>query len=343
MINTSVIGAGLACVDLIHTHEYTKYDVGGTAANIASVLAQTETKVRLVTADYAGSIGEWFNNALKSRGIEQVCFAQKKKNPPFIIEYLDSESGEHRFSMKCPYCGTVLYHTDLPDKNHVIKSDITLKGSNLFFYDRFSDGIDHMIKDSKECWNWYEPNSARNFKHFIKAANTASIIKYSDDRISPGIENSLFRCVKGKKLQIIIVSMGENGVRYKLRKHDGCWNEWVSIKPNKKTRITDGCGAGDWFSAIFIHYLLKDYPYFTTNIDNNIIKHAADQALKVSRKKCNYVGSQGMLKDSNAIRWLNKYIQNSFREVSFEQDECFICRQCGEVITENFTFVSKSV
>lgn len=90
-----VLGAGFACVDLIKGTIRSHISLGGTAANVLTILSQLGFETKLLTAEYAGGIEDWYKNALQIRQISPIYFQKSKKRLSVIIENIDSNDNAH--------------------------------------------------------------------------------------------------------------------------------------------------------------------------------------------------------------------------------------------------------
>ena len=211
--NLSILGAGFACVDIIRHPNKDIIMLGGTAANVLTILSLLGLKTEFLTAKYCGQSGTFIENAFLTRGVRCVSFTYTKKQVPKIIEGLNN--GKHFFITTCPKCGQELVRCNLPTLSQMKKIEKQYnKSPNIFFFDRISEGIRDCARKNKDGWNVYEPNSCRIYSNLISGIRRANIVKYSEDRISAKFTENIIRDLADTDVVLLIVTMGERGIKY---------------------------------------------------------------------------------------------------------------------------------
>lgn len=321
--------AGLCCIDVINSGVENKTMLGGTAANIASVLAALGTQVDFLMAQYRGDSGKWLESALRRREIHPLYFAETKFPAPKIIETLDRISGKHAFRTKCPVCDESICKLVLPSAYQIDrKADIIDRCYNLIFYDRISAGIRKVAKESKQGWRFYEPNSFRIYGNFIECAKTADVLKVSKEHFPDSYENRLLTDMRNTGIQLIIISLGENGLKISVRNHNNEFADWSYIDSMPIQKLVDSSGAGDWMTAIFLSYFLQQYPWRNNAIERSVIIDCLLQAQEAARESCGYIGAQGMLSTARGVKYLEEKFSCSVKECFDDNYIGVVCDNC---------------
>ena len=325
----SVLGAGFSCIDIIKNGNKEELLLGGTAANVLSVLCQLGMQVTFLSASYDDALGIWLRDALMRRGIQVVNFVESHLPVPRVIELLDPD-GKHTFKTVCPICGKGLVKTVLPTTSQVVHLNDEVKKVNLFYYDRISEGIKKIAALNHTGWNFYEPNSCRVYKTFRDVAQISNILKFAADRIPKPYIQSLLEDMQTSAVQLIIISNGEAGFRFSYRDSTGRLCDWIDVAAVAAMNIVDDSGAGDWLTASFLYAFLQEYPCFTEQLDGEKVRNMLESAKKVATFNCGFVGAQGVFKNEAALRKLNEYFGWNLRMIndsvcSFEGD-CQYCK-----------------
>lgn len=294
--NLVVLGAGFACLDIVKHQNEESLMLGGTAANVLTVLSLLGIRTKFLTAKYAGASGKWIREALARRKVECVFFSETGKNVPRIIE--DLNKGKHLYYTVCPACGKNLVKCNLPSAAQIEKLNMCYHTPpNIFFFDRLSEGIKKYALENKTGWNVYEPNSCRMFSNLMNGVKVSHIVKYSEERISSKITERIMQEIHETKVVLLIVTLGANGLKFVYRKETGEFSGWNYLAAEPIENIWDSSGCGDWLTAIFLYLLLEKYPYYNAHLDQQYLNRILEEAQKYAVKNCFYVGAQGMLKE----------------------------------------------
>lgn len=311
-----ILGMGFSCVDIVKNNRQDKFYPGGTAANVLSVLGLLDMDVNLLLPRYSGEPAQWMNEALANRNIKLEYFTSTKNSVPQIIEYIDYATKKHKFMTACPECNSGVKNLVLPNEKQVV--NILYDKGDMFsvvFYDRISMGIRSIVRNNTKAWKYYEPNSFRFYSTFLGSAWNANILKVSKERFPDSFEKELLQDLQDSEVLLIIITLGDKGLKYTLRDQNGQFKNWSFIKASEPDRFVDSSGAGDWFSAIFIYELLRDYPNLTSELDEKKIVKKLKLASKVSAEICGYEGAQGILSDEHGVSRVGKIIKRKFRAV----------------------------
>lgn len=326
--NLSVLGAGFACLDIIRLQKRDVMMLGGTAANVLTILSQLGIKTEFLTARYYGRAGEFVEEAFKRRGVKCIHFTKTKNSPPRIIEGL--ENGHHFFNTICPECGQNLVKCSLPTLGQIARIEEKYEvDPNVFFFDRLSEGIRECAKKNKNGWNVYEPNSCRMYSSLINGVRISNIVKYSEDRIPAKITDNIIRDIRDSKVELLIVTMGERGIKYVYRTETGDYSSWNYIAATSIDNVIDSSGSGDWLTAVFLYLFLEKYPNYTAYLDGKYVEQCFLEAQGYASQNCAYIGAQGMLRETNIVNKMNSELHGDAKQICDpEIDWIYNCRYC---------------
>ena len=325
----SILGAGFACLDIIRLQNKDIVMLGGTAANVLTILSQLGLKTEFLTARYYGQSGKYIESAFMHRGVQCISFIDTKSQAPKIIKGI--ENGKHFFATTCPKCGQNLVKCNLPTLSQITKVDKQYnKSPNIFFFDRISEGIKECARQNKDGWNIYEPNSCRMYSNLLSGIRVANIVKYSEDRISAKLTDNVIRDIRDTNVVLLIVTMGEGGIKYVYRTETGKFSGWNYIAAVSIDKVIDSSGSGDWLTAVFLYLLLKKYPNYTTHLSGQYIEQSLIEAQRYAAKNCSFIGAQGMLRDQCIMDKINFELDRSIKAICdpqinwvYECDYCF--------------------
>ena len=302
--NLSILGAGFACLDIIRLQNTDTVMLGGTAANVLTILSLLGLKTEFLTAKYYGRSGKFIESAFMHRGVQCIFFANTKNQAPKIIEGL--ENGKHFFATTCPKCGQDLVRCNLPTLSQLTKIEEQYnKSPNIFFFDRISEGIRECARQNKDGWNVYEPNSCRMYSNLISGIRVADIVKYSEDRISAKLTEKVIRDIRDTNVVLLIVTMGEGGIKYVYRTETGEFSDWNYIAAVSIDKVMDSSGSGDWLTAVFLYLLLKKYPNYIAHLSGQYIEQSMIEAQRYAAQNCSFIGAQGMLRERCIVDRIN--------------------------------------
>ena len=292
-----ILGAGFSCIDIIKSGNVAKYNIGGTAANVVSILSQLGMKTYLLVPRYNDQYAGLFSKELQRRKVHVIEFKHSTFATPRVIEHCD-DSGNHFFETRCSECGKYLSKVSLPSSANIQKLENHIwQDLNVFFLDRISDGIKLGIQKARDshAWVFYEPNCCRQFKSFYNNIAQADIIKFSEEIISQNyIDRIASDLNENSKTKLIIISQGHNGLKYSLKAQDGTFGEWVHLKPCQIDNIVDTSGAGDWLAASFLWNFLRTFPKAQDYLPPDIIKQLLTDSQIIAAYSCLYLGAQGI-------------------------------------------------
>ena len=326
----SIMGAGFNCVDIIQYGKNIQSALGGTAANVTSILSCFNQNSTFLYTDYKGKWGEWLKHEFTNRNVNLLTISTSNKPAPRVIESLDIRTGKHSFFSTCPVCGRKISYCSLPQKGNIKEKIISqAKQTNVFYYDRSSSGIKHIVDNHFCGWNYYEPNTCRNYQSFINTAKASDILKFSIGRIYDSYMNRILKDLQESRVCIVISTMGQNGFYFAYRKTSGILSDWIRIDPVKVDYVVDDTGAGDWFTAVFLLLFLRCYPEYIETINPELLYEILDVSRTVAAIKCAFLGVHGIFEDQKTKKYLEELLDiriQSYKEAPLEWGNgCHLC------------------
>jgi hypothetical protein len=333
MQKNSVICAGLSCIDIIKSEANEEYSIGGTAANVASILSQLGLKVSLLIPQYNDLYCDLLFEQLRLRKIDAIVFGKSKFSTPRIIEHCND--GKHIFETRCSKCGKILTKLTLPSPANIQKiGGDAWQDLGAFFFDRISDGIRVGIQraHTSRAWVYYEPNCCRQFSTFCNNVAQADIAKFSAEAIPQSyIAKLSSELSKQSETKLLIVSEGSAGLKYALKTASGDFEKWVHLDPSTISNIADTSGAGDWLTASFLWFLLNKYPKVQSELHTNVIRQLLADAQDVAAQSCLYLGAQGIFSSAEGTSFLKNRFNRDIRLLpKFVLGPCHesLCKNC---------------
>ena len=308
-----ILGAGLICVDVVHTNTGIQVMSGGSCANVISVLSQIGFNCSIMREKHSDSFNLFLTDTFSALGVNEVFYKHSNSATPRIVEELTQDN--HKFFTKCPFCGEKILNLRLPsesDLKHVINE---VKEFDVFYSDRTSSGIRQIMRVMNEQNGIvvYEPNSSRNVKGLFETAQYADIIKFSNDRVSVSLAEKIR--TDNKRIKLIISTNGANGLSFSYRKPNGEMSNWIAIPSTFRESVVDSSGAGDWLTAGFLSELLKERCSILEQLceEEQIIK-MLEHAMRYSQLCCSVIGAQGIFYSSTYAK--------EFKELSKNENYC---------------------
>lgn len=310
MVNKMKISVmGFFCIDIINSEDQSIEMLGGSAGNVASILKGMGDNVQVWTPEYADPKGEMLIKELKERDLELVPFAKTKIDTPYIYLQYDPFLRCEAYSTKNKQNGMRTSKVCLPTKPQIEKKHDRLEGVNLLYTDRMSDGIHCAIDtvSNQGTWVFYEPNGCRTYSTFLGVAKGVDVIKLSGEKIYSQYIERLKKDAVDSKLKVILVTEGVKGAKFCYKK-DNKFSQWMNTRAEQE-EIIDCTGAGDWFSACFMHLFLKRYP-FNRGVEpqENELRKILQISSKIATYSCRFMGSQLLLNDTKSMEKIHRIL-----------------------------------
>jgi fructokinase len=291
------IGTGFMALDIVVNGDRTvppRLWAGGSCGNVMIILSSLGWKSFPVARLGRDAAAERIVAELKKFNVllDFVQFDEKAGTPVIIEQIKKGADGTvfHRFFRICPYCGKWLpgYRT-IP-----LKMAQSLKGSlpkaESFYFDRATPGTLELAQASRAhgALVVFEPPSAKDEKLFQRAIRLSHIVKYSNENI-----DDLRELASATGPLLIVQTMGDQGIRYKLRGLNDPWSTWKMIEAFSVKRLKDAAGSGDWCTAGIIHLLGRGGAARLENIEEDEVVNALKFGQALAALNCCFEGARG--------------------------------------------------
>lgn len=246
MTHRRVVAAGYMPLDIIiSTDGRTARQGGGTAANVAAILAflgwdavlagQTGDDIAAdeLTADLAGA-GVRTDQIRRARGAAT----------PRLVHSIRPDG--HSFAYSCPICRSRLPRSRPLTVEQAHRCIAAYPRPSVFFFDRANAGTLTLAEHYAHhgALVMFEPSVPANAELLRRAAAVADVIKHSDDRSVGGLHDLP---VRTRSDQLRIITHGAEGLELR------CGRRRARKLPALATLAVDTGGAGDWTTAGLLH------------------------------------------------------------------------------------------
>ena len=280
----SALAAGYVTLDIISYRGQVWHAAGGTAGNVAAILAFMGWRTS-ITADLGDDLaGREVRDDLKNANVSvDLLRLRTGASTPRLIHEID-DSG-HRYRFKCPTC-YCLFPMGRPLRKDRAFELLELGAKpDVFFFDRLNAGTlllaEHFA--SKGSIVIYEPSRPARAALSERALDAATVVKQSNSRYS-GLDD-----LRPRSRQVRIVTEGEQGARFKVG--GGAWHHSKAFP----YPVVDAGGAGDWTTAALIHMLRLE--------DRRTVKavgSALSSAQALAALSCGAPGARGLARQQPA-------------------------------------------
>ncbi len=90
----------------------------------------------------------------------------------------------------------------------------------------------------------------------------------------------------------------------------------IAVPPKRVENMVDDSGAGDWLTAVFLHYFLERYPVYSGGLDKEALLEMLNAAKEIAALKCSFIGAQGIFQDQDGLETLNRRLSADVTPVS---------------------------
>jgi len=255
VMKRTVVGAGLLALDVLVQAESDTAEhhaAGGSFGNVMAILAWLGWRAvpfaRLGEDNAADAvIADLSYRGVITDGIHRCS----KSNTPIIVHRYGLGSPEHprhRFEWVCPSCHRWLpRYVPIPKRN--LPTADALDKAEICYIDRATPGTLALATLAKAngAIVIFEPPKLTDDPVASACLRICDILKYSLEY--GGRRNS------SSEVQppLEIVSLGGDGLRYRLNGFLGMRQEWMSQEAPALEGSRDFAGCGDWLSAGFLH------------------------------------------------------------------------------------------
>lgn len=295
MMPPIVLGVGLVSLDVIETAETTLYKAGGTCGNVLTILAYlgwSSFPINRIDGDLAGDMVRADMAKFNVR-LDYLSIGPTAETP--VIRHIvgpNVNGKSHRFSLRCPTCRSWL-PTYRPVVTRALKAapEITDLAANaqVFFMDRVSPSAIVLAMAAREAGALivFEPSAVMTDSEFRAALSLAHVVKYSRENANkwPALSNC--------RAPLEVVTRGSEGLRYRRMYSSGRRTRWKDISAWRVARTVDSAGAGDWCTAVLVHYLATSSPTSIVDRTDAEFDTALTAAQAAAAWNCTFVGARG--------------------------------------------------
>lgn len=282
-LDNLMVRHGRGNVECVNQH------VGGTAGNVASILAwygwHSLPAARLDDSE----TGFQIKADLESYGCDTRYVTNDAKGGTTIydITHRTDAEGNHKMSLRAhtPTGGPFVNHRFWTRQQARDLFDSLEQLPDVFFFDHCAPGnilLANMLHE-RGVLVYYEPNEPVS-RNFMRAVEASDIVKFSNQRhpdvsFAEGFTNKLF-----------VQTMNEEGLRFRLR-----GGEWQTLPPVVNTNVVDGEGAGDWTTSAFINELGRRHLLGFEEVEAADIRGCLEAAQRVASESVSYLGAKGLI------------------------------------------------
>jgi fructokinase len=278
-----VVSAGYMPLDVITNHDSVIHQAGGTAANVAAILAYLGWRSVLAGKtgdDYAGQV---LVDDLCGAGVDTSQIRrQSGMATPRLIHSVRPDG--HSFAYTCPECRLRLPRSRALTVEQAQTCAAKHPCADVYFFDRANAGsltlAEHYARAGSVIV--FEPSVPANAELLRRAAAAAHVIKHSDDRSVGGLDDI---GVRPRRSQLRIVTHGAEGLE--LRVGAGRPRRFPALA----TLAVDTGGAGDWTTAGLIAVAARGRELSEEAIDDGVRFGQALAALS-----CTALGARGLMR-----------------------------------------------
>ena len=244
-----VVGTGFTVLDRLYQDgRFSDESLGGSCGNVLVSLAMLRRVVAPVLRLGLDMEGDQLMSEFYAAGaITSHIHRSPDLRSPVLAEKLDTASGVHRFSFKCPETDADLPRYEPIGEPELLEALPLLEECSVFYADRLSGCILEAMRTARNggAIVFFEPSEIGDSILFERALALSTIVKYSSDRLDDELEGMAVDCIK-------IVTHGSSG----LEVRDGSSKIWCgAIEANE---VRDTCGSGDMVSVGIIDWLLTE-------------------------------------------------------------------------------------
>lgn len=272
----SVLAAGYAPLDIIVHGSQIRHAAGGTAGNVAAILAFLGWESTLVGETGSDPAARALRADLNRAGVSTRHIVEGPGATTRVV-HRTGEHG-HSFQFSCPTC-TVKFPSSRRltlQRADDIAADVETPG--IYFFDRANPGTIRLGEHLKAhgASVVFEPAFSIDTPLSRSAFEMADVVKFSLD----GGVADIASLDSPHPSQIQIATSGSDGAFYRIGS-----NPW-SESPAFSYFSVDAAGAGDWTTACFLHASAQ-HP-------NGPVRDALTWAQAVAAVSCGSVGARGL-------------------------------------------------
>lgn len=278
-----LVSAGYMPLDVITIHDMVMHQAGGTAANVAAILAHLGWRSVLAGQTGDDAAGDLLVSDLRAAGVDTSHIHRPTGMPtPRVIHSVRPDG--HSFAYRCPECRRRLPRSRPLTLDQAEHCAAQHPRADVFFFDRANVATlvlaEHYARAKAVIV--FEPSVPANAELLQRAAAVAHVIKHSDDRSVGGLDDIGVRPRPG---QWRIVTHGAEGLELRAGRSRG------RRLPALATLAVDTGGAGDWTTAGLIATAASDGELRDDAIEAGVRFGQALAALS-----CTAIGARGLMR-----------------------------------------------
>lgn len=278
-----IVSAGYMPLDAILTKDgLIAHRAGGTAANVAAVLAYLGWQALLAGQVGEDSAGRTLVADLVSAGVDTThIHGTAGMQTPRLIHSVRRDG--HSFLYRCPTCDRPLPRSRPLTVEQARLLTEAQPETDVYFFDRANAATlllaEHYARAGATIV--FEPSVPANAEHLRRAAAVAHVIKYSDDRSVGGLNDVALGQVKG---QLRILTHGVAGLELRLE------GGRVRRFPALSTNVVDAGGAGDWTTAGLLAVAAN-----RGQLDRRVLDRGLRFGQALAALSCMAIGARGLM------------------------------------------------
>jgi fructokinase len=323
-----VVSAGYMPLDIVDVGDAAWPRAGGTAGNVAAILALLGWQSALAGRIGDDAAGVALRADLDRAGVDTSLIST---DPGALTNRLVHQvrPDGHRFLFTCPRCERPLPRSRPLRLDQVDAIVETKPSPNIYFFDRANPATVLLAERYAQAGTTvvFEPSTPANAALVQRAMQAASIVKGSHDH-GPELVESY---EGGRAKQLRVITEGVRGARVRLG--GGRWHR-VGVFA---AHVVDAAGAGDWTTAGMLHKAIG-----ADDLTIDSVKAGITYGHALAALNCAVPGARGLADGrsrasiqqmANAVRRGQRSIPTSAipRGVSVDQGTCPWCLlACGQ-------------
>ena len=289
-----VLTAGYLTLDMIVRNADTRdywHTAGGTCGNVSVFTSALGADVSILARVGEDQRGQRLLEGLTAAGVDiSHIETVARLHTPGIVELVRSTpEGAHRFTFRCPVCGTKLPKAAVVSKRQAELEVKCIDKFDVFFFDRATSATVRLAEAAREAGLlvMFEPTSIPRTAWAGRAAELSDIVKVS---LQSGYNSSKWRLTPGPSKQFIVETLGARGARFLSRSPHG-WGSWQEVPAAAQSCIRDTAGAGDWLTA----GLITSLPLQPDALDIDTMRASIGYGQRLSAISLAFDGPSGAL------------------------------------------------
>lgn len=274
----TVIAAGYMPLDVILHEGQVRHAAGGTAGNVAAILAYCGWESQLIGELGDDPAAEVLLADLASVGVSTDLIEQASGPTARVVHRINTDG--HVFEYSCPACGTKFPRNRRLTVRRADEIAASVPAPTVFFFDRANPGTVRLAEHFKNAGALvaFEPAFGVDKPFARRACEFADVVKYAS---AGSGRTSASPPLSAREGQIQIVTDGHLGAE--MRVGDG---DWLRSPAFRCEQVIDAAGAGDWTTACFL------LAYCACGMADASL----DWAQAIAAMNCAHAGARGLLR-----------------------------------------------